>query len=296
MQTTIRASRPPLELPQSLAACLPPQLLAALRTCNAPAIEELRLHAGREATVTAGGKSHRTGVVLDRASLADILKRMCGGSLYAYNATICQGFLTLPGSVRVGVCGSAATEGERVIGVSDITGLILRIPHRVRVDISPVAELLHSPTRGGVLIYAPPAVGKTTLLRLLAEEFASPTHAKRTVVVDSREELCALSDDPQLLLDVLRGYPRAVGIEIAVRSLSAEVVLCDELGNASDAQAVLSAANCGVPIVATVHASRREELFSRPFLRQLLDAHVFSALVGLRRTSDNRFLYDIFLL
>ncbi len=296
MQPTIRVSRPQLELPPAVSACLPPHLLAALPCCAAPAVEEIRLRAARETTVTASGKSYRTGVVLDGTALSDILKRMCGGSLYAYNATICQGFLTLAGGVRVGICGSAATDGERVIGVSDITGLILRIPHRVSADVSPLAELLRAPTRGGILIYAPPAVGKTTALRLLAETLASPAYAKRTVVVDSREELCTLSDDPRLTLDILRGYPRALGIEIAVRSLAAEVVLCDEIGNEADAKTVLSAANCGVPIVATVHAARREEVLCRRFLRELLDARAFCALVGLKRTSDGRFLYDIFLL
>jgi stage III sporulation protein AA len=87
-----------------------------------------------------------------------------------------------------------------------------------------------------------------------------------------------------LHLDVLAGYPRDLGIEIAVRSLAAEVVLCDEIGSVSDAEAILAAANCGVPIVATAHARTVKEILLRPPLRRLHDARIFSAYAGLSRT------------
>ena len=144
-----------------------------------------------------------------------------------------------------------------------------------------------------LLIYAPPGVGKTTLLRSLARQLASPVPGLRTVIVDTREELGAILQGERLTLDVLSGYPRHLGIEIAVRSLGAELILCDEIGSPEDARAILSVANCGVPLIATAHAATPEELLSRPPIRALHDAAIFASYVSLTR-SENTFQYHFF--
>ena len=224
--------------------------------------------------------------------MAELLKKMCGGSLYAYTQTINQGFLTLEGGIRVGICGSAATENGRIIGVGEISGLIIRIPHAPDVSAKPILNLLNEMKHlRGVLIYAPPGVGKTTLLRAAAIEASSGARARRTVVVDTREELAHALIGEDLTLDTLIGYPRDVGIEIAVRSLGAELVICDEIGNLNDANAVIRAANCGVPLLATAHAADARELLRRPAFRALHRAAVFGAYVGITRNGRSDFHY-----
>ena len=283
----IRSTRQSTTLPPVLCALLPVRLTQALQSLT-DAPEELHLYAGRTATVRVCGRTQPTGVVLSEEELSALLKQMCGGSLYAYAETINRGYLTLDGGIRVGVCGSASCEGGRVVGVNRITGLTVRIPHAVDVPLSSLAPLLSALSDGaGLLLFSPPGVGKTTLLRALAKQLSSPPVPKCTVVVDSREELVGTLDGKDLFLDVLAGYPRDLGIEIAVRSLAAEVVLCDEIGSRSDAEAILAAANCGVPIVATAHARSVRELLLRPPLRRLHDAHVFSAYAGLSRTGSS---------
>ena len=113
----------------------------------------------------------------------------------------------------------------------------------------------------------------------------------RTVVVDTREELGFTLDGKSLLLDVLIGYPRQIGIEIAVRSLGAQLIVCDEIGGPHDARAILSAANCGVPLIATAHASTAEELLRRPSIKLLHNAGVFGSYVGLARHPHGGFSY-----
>lgn len=280
-------------LPPILRRLLPPRLTDAVRRCGAPRIEELRLHCYRFCTVTCNKTSYSTHIILTEDELRNLLTELCGGALYAYDGTMRQGYLTTANGIRVGICGKAAMDHGEIVGVGEISGLILRIPHAVPCDTTPLLRRLITPTGEiqSLLIYAPPGVGKTTLLRGLAKALAAPSRGYRTVVVDTREELAFSLEDPALSLDILSAYPRALGMEIAVRSLGAQAVLCDEIGNEQDAEAILSAAGSGVAIIATAHASTPQELLSRPALHRLHQAGAFSLYVGLQRRKETEFTY-----
>jgi stage III sporulation protein AA len=96
-----------------------------------------------------------------------------------------------------------------------------------------------------------------------------------------------------MCLDILSGYPKALGIEIATRSLSAEVMICDEIGDLEEAMALVSSHNCGVPLIASAHASCVEELLSRTGIRLLHEAGIFGAYVGISRASGMNFSYKV---
>ena len=281
-------------LPPVLRSCLPPHFCDTILRTGAYPIEEIRLHRGRILTVTSRLKNLGCGIVVSERDIQDVFSRMCGGSLYAYEETIRQGYIPLEGGIRVGVCGSAASQDGKIIGVHSITGLMIRIPHAVLVDTT---TLLHTffadRSQRGLLIYAPPGVGKTTLLRAIAKDVSSPQHRRHTVIVDTRGELNVELNDPNLNLDILCGYPRDVGIEIAVRTLGAQLIICDEIGSMADARATLGAANCGVPLIASAHAATVGELLERPAIKLLHRAHVFGKYVGLSRRTMGGFEYDI---
>ena len=158
-----------------------------------------------------------------------------------------------------------------------------------------IAALLRrlSLTRG-VLIYAPPSVGKTTLLRSVAARMAGGEHPLRVAVVDTRGELCYSLGAPSLLLDLLAGYPRGVGLSIAARTLSAQLIVCDEIGDLAEAREIVEAHNCGVPLLASAHAADIRELLARPGMRLLHESRCFGAYVRLfRQPGVFDFAYDI---
>ena len=97
-------------------------------------------------------------------------------------------------------------------------------------------------------------------MRDLAARLSEGARARRTVLVDSRGELSAGGYGRGAHLDILLGYPKATGIEQAVRTLSPEVILLDEIGSRREAEAILGVLGCGVQTVATAHAATAEEL------------------------------------
>lgn len=283
----------PSPLPQSLCSILPDRIRRVLDTYGKEPIEEIRFHADRYTTLQVGGKTKTTSLLLGQKELGELLYRMCGGSLYAYADSINQGFVALGNDVRVGVCGKATLENRRVIGVRGISGLVVRLPHSISVDTTPLTDKLFLGGRAqSTLIYAPPGVGKTTLLRALTKEASSKRRGFHTVVVDCREEFSSSLLGIDLDVDCLCGYPKALGIEIAVRSLGANLIVCDEIGSADEAEAILTAGNCGVPILCSAHAKSLDELLRRPPIAALHRAQVFDLYVGLER-KDGRFFYRV---
>ena len=257
-------------------------------------IEEIRLRRDRRASLVVSGKNHMLATVLEGSELSSTLTGMCQGSLYAFSETINQGYISLPHGIRVGVCGRATSEGGRIIGVREISSLSIRIPCKIVNAGDEICSLIDSFDRTcGVLIYAPPGVGKTTLLRSVAKKLSSGAQPRRTVVIDTRGELSFSNEGNDLCLDVLSGYPRRDGVEIATRCLNAEVIICDEVGDYEEAMAIVASHNCGVPLIASAHASSVEGLLSRSGIRLLHEAGIFGAYVGIERGYNGGFTYRI---
>lgn len=281
-------------LPACLWRYLPLDICDAVQSCGDKTVEEIRLYHGRISQARTSKRSHSLGIVLNREQLQEILVSMCHGSLYAHAETLKEGYLTLEGGIRVGVAGHAAIENGKIIGIKSPDSLVIRIPHTITVDATAaVSRLFADGQVGSLLILAPPGVGKTTLLRAIAEQAASPPLSRQTVLVDTRGELCYGLGNHHLSLHTLSGHPREIGIEIAVRSLGAELIICDEIGSDADARAILHATNCGVPLAASAHAASVKEALRRPALSELHHAHVFAHYVELSRV-DCQLAYRFF--
>jgi len=280
-------------IPQKIDALLPFRVSDEIkkRVTGGARIEEIRLRRDRAASLTLDGRNLMLESVLDGAEMDKLLSALCGHSLYAHSETINRGYITLEGGVRVGICGRASVEGGRIYGVFDVSSLNIRLPHSFMRVGEPVCRALRGMERGsGILIYAPPCGGKTTLLRSVAAKMASGEAPWRVSVIDTRGELSPSLTSRELCIDILSGYPRDIGIEIATRTMGAELIVCDEIGEPMEAEAMIAAQNSGVSFIASCHASNVEALLRRSGIRRLHDARVFGAYVGLeRRVGDFRY-------
>ena len=194
--------------------------------------------------------------------------------------------------IRVGVCGRAVYESGKLTGIYDISSFCIRIPHEIHGIGHTVCRLIRA-TGKGVLIYSPPGVGKTTLLRSVISILASGDSPTRIAVIDSRGELSAKLSSG-LSADVLSGYPKGYGIEIAARSLNPELIVCDEISSdISEISAIKAAHNCGIPLLATAHADNVPSLLRRTGISALHEARIFGSYVGIKRGIGKDFRYEV---
>lgn len=253
---------------------------------------ELRVRSRKRASVTlSDGRNIPLAVVCTAQEFSSVIARLTENSMHTHAATIKQGYIKLRGGCRAGLCGRASCEqtadgrGDTVIrGIGEITSVNIRIAHRVRGAADGIYDRLRASNfSGGVLFYGAPCSGKTTLLRDIAIRAASGDDPLRVAVIDTRGEFRDDEAMADTIIDLLEGYPKAEGIEQATRTLSPQLLICDEIGGKPEAEAILAAQNSGVPLVASAHADSLASLLRRPPIKLLHDGKVFEKYIGVTR-------------
>lgn len=212
---------------------------------------------------------------------------ICENSVYAHLGEIRQGFITLKGGHRVGICGKAVTEGGSVQTFREVSSLNFRIAHEiVGVADGVIDTIVCGSQVESTLLISPPQVGKTTLLRDLIRQISN--RGFKVGVCDDRGELAAMyggvpQNDLGAQTDVVDNAPKAEAIGLLLRTMSPKVIASDEIACAADVEALRLAAGTGVAVIATTHGSDPEEVRRRSLLRPLWEDGVFRRALLLRR-------------
>jgi len=280
------------------------QLLLGLDEQYFSRLEEIRLRCqqplllklgDRDFTITSRGRLAAdlySGYVVTREDIQRTLASISDNSLYAFEEEIKRGYITIPGGHRVGLAGQVVVHKGEIKTIKNFSSLCFRIAREVPDCALPLIPYIAP--RGvpvSSLLISPPRCGKTTLLRDLARILSNGRPnlpAQNVTVVDERSELggCYLGI-PQLDVgsrtDVLDGCPKADGMMMAIRSLSPQVVITDEIGRAEDVAAISECLNAGVVVIASIHARNVKELENRPLMQDLMKLKAFRSGITLSR-------------
>ncbi len=288
---------------EELLSYMPPALKVVLSSKNIAAerLSELRIRAERPLAVsignetmfvTAGGELSERGdsayfpTYSDVKSTLDIISKH---SLYAFEDDIRNGFLTLKGGHRAGICGQAVTENGRIKTFRHVSSINLRIAREVKGCAAGVISRIVFPSLKHVMIISPPMCGKTTMLRDAIRLISNGTGAFKGAnvgIADERSEIAACymgipQNDVGNRTDVIDSAPKPQAMALLLRSMSPQVIAVDEIGGSDDINAVFELANAGIKVICTVHGNDLDDVLKRPRMKALMEAKIFELFVCL---------------
>ena len=286
---------------EDAAACLPVRLrkaAMALPEERKALAEEFRLRAGQPMAVLLPTGEVSLEVRVEPEELETLCDLATEFSRYAAAETLREGYLSVRGGFRIGLCGTAVMKDGANTNLKNLSSAAVRIAReKIGIADGVAAQLFRDGDFASTLILSPPGGGKTTLLRDLVRRLSEGVgeHGPRRVsLIDERGEVAVMyRGEPQMNVgprtDVLDACPKALAIPIVLRAMNPQIIAVDEITVREDLRAVSMAAGCGVRLLATIHAAGVEELRQKPLYAQLLEDRVFRLAVRVTATEAGRF-------
>ena len=196
----------------------------------------------------------------------DIFLRITDFSPYSYNYHVTKGYITTHGGHRVGIAGKFVTEGNKILSVKEISCLNIRIAREIESFGRDISKTIYNNGKIlNTLIIAPPKCGKTTLIRNISKYISMENENPCVAIVDERGELCGCENGQPCFsfgnnVCIVEDCSKKTAIQFLVKSMSPEVIACDEVSSDEDISAIECAINSGVPVVFSMHGKNLNQI------------------------------------
>lgn len=253
---------------------LPERIRNLLGTISLDGLYEVRLRFGMPLALAGGDgvhyitpkgrvtKNYKDGYIVTERDIQRGMELITRSSVYAYEDEIRNGYITIAGGHRVGICGDVVVESNKISQMRRVQSLNYRFAREI---IGAADCIMDKVIEGGVvkntLLVSPPMCGKTTMLRDIARQLS--LMGKHVSIVDERREIAACCDgvsafDLGANCDILSGASKVEGMLFVLRSMSPQVIITDEIGGADDFAAISEIKKRGVKIITTLHGDKGE--------------------------------------
>lgn len=223
-----------------------------------------------------------------------ICDKICSNSYHTSMTTLVDGYVTAKNGSRVGVSSTAVIKDNKIHSVRDISSLNIRISHEYKNCSKKIVDLICKDKLPSIVVAGKPCCGKTTFLRDYARLISNGYmgECKKVSIVDERKEI-SCGFDVGVNTDTLYGFSKAKGIEIATRTLSPDLIICDEIGNEQELEAMENSFTTGVSFAVSVHIKSSKQLFSNMILLNLIDSGQFDYVIILKSFTNEFEIIDL---
>lgn len=253
-------------------------------------LQEIRLKVNKPLIFISNNKEIRTSYNTKLEDIKIIIQKISSYSIYAFEEEIKQGYITIQGGHRVGICGTCVLEENSLKTIKHISSINIRIAREVKGCSDGILPfIIKDNSILNTIIISPPKCGKTTILRDLSREISNGLSryglsGKNVAIIDERSEIGACyrgvpQMDVGIRTDILDNCPKSQGIIMAIRSMAPHLIVCDEIGTYKDMESIVAALNSGVNVITTIHGFSEKDLYNRPVFKEILENKVFQRAV-----------------